>query len=182
MCGCENVFDDAILSMDEEKIGLTSNSVIPPPITNNFVDSFRFAFESVQIIFNLETEYEHWYLDNQLTQMDPVVVITRPQFLLRQFYIKKEKIREYDWNGYLLIALHEWYHIEYGCGDNERDHERMLTDVVYHRWIQRIFGCRDNLAKYFVYIGFEDTEKYKALSDEEKMLVELIKGNFRIKK
>ena len=64
MCGCENVFDDAILSMDEEKIGLTSNSVIPPPITNNFVDSFRFAFESVQIIFNLETEYEHWYLDN----------------------------------------------------------------------------------------------------------------------
>ena len=90
MCGCENVFDDAILSMDEEKIGLTSNSVIPPPITNNFVDSFRFAFESVQIIFNLETEYEHWYLDNQLTQMDPVVVITRPQFLLRQFYIKKE--------------------------------------------------------------------------------------------
>ena len=58
----------------------------------------------------------------------------------------------------------------------------MLTDVVYHRWIQRIFGCRENLAKYFVYIGFEDTEKYKALSDEEKMLVELIKGNFRIKK
>ena len=180
--GCEKTFNYAILGINEEKIGLTNNSVIPPPATNSFVDSFRFALESIQMKFHLETEYKHIYIDNQTEQVAPVVVVTRPQYLLRQFYIKKEKIRVYDWNGYLLIALHEWYHIEYGCGDNEIDHERMLTDIFYHRWIQEIFGCSEYIVKYFVYIGFEDTEKYKALSDEEKATVERIKVDFKIKK
>lgn len=182
MYGCEDSFDYSTLNIGKENTNFTSYSVIPPPITTSFVDSFRFAIESIQIKFNLETEYEHNYLDSQLEQIGPVVVITRPQYLLRYFYLKKEKIREYDWNGYLLIALHEWYHIEYGCGENERDHERMLTDVSYHRWIQEIFGCREDIAKYFVYIGFEDTERYNTLSNEEKAIVEKIKVDFKIKK
>lgn len=58
----------------------------------------------------------------------------------------------------------------------------MKVDDIYHRWIQIIFGCDKDLAKYFVYIGFEDTWMYKSLSDDEKEIVENIKINYRIKK
>lgn len=182
MWECTRSPDEFAIETSGEEMTLSSWGGIPPQGVRDFLDSFRFAFEYIQTTFEWESGYSNEYYDNQGEQAEPLVLKINLTQLVREFYIKKEKIREYDWNGFLLIALHEWYHIQYGGSSNDEDHERMKVDDIYHRWIQIIFGCDKDLAKYFVYIGFEDTWMYKSLSDDEKEIVENIKINYRIKK
>ena len=82
-----------------------------------------------------------------------------------------------------MDALHEWYHISMVVEITKGIMNECLTDVVYHRWIQEFLVVERILRSILFISGFEDTEKYKALKRwKEKMLVELIKVNFRIKK
>ena len=96
------------------------------------------------------------------------------------FYVNAKLIREYTWRGFLLIALHECFHI-YGVqnASNEEAHELMVKSSLYETWLRWVFGP---YSKYLAYVGLENTSLYENLTDEEKGLVGSCIEEFHIKK
>ena len=178
---CTSIPDNIEYESEQKVAPLQGRANILAPAGGNFRDSFEMAFEGIQIKFNLEVTFQIKIYESLMVQEFPVVVY-RQNSLVRIF-VKKEEIRKYSWNGYCLIALHEWYHLVLAKkGTNEDEHKQMLEDPLYHRWIQEVFGCDEYLAKYFVYIGLEDSDMYKALHESEKKLIEWIKKDYNIMK
>ena len=62
-------------------------------------------------------------------------------------------IREYTWEGYLLIALHEWSHLNQAPSyyNNDQEHVYMVVSTEYRIWIKRMFGCTDEEARWLAY-------------------------------
>ena len=168
------------LNESRECIGVESRSGISPP--RNYLDSFEMAIEDIKALFFFQTDYTFIYLKNLSFQPVPVMLRVIKTTKEGIFYFNEDKIREYDMNGLLLIALHEWYHLLRGCGKDERDHPQMMVDPEYLMWIQVLFNVDEAIAKYFLYIGFEDTDMYESLSGLEKDLVDWVKRNYHIKK
>ena len=114
---------------------------INPPYGGTFLDSFKQAFEGFKAVYEFSCGSIEYYEYVDPTINVPVTMIFGRESLIITFMIKRDKIREYAWNGYLLIALHEWYHVLYGRGNNATDHMSLLEDPVYHRWIEETFQC-----------------------------------------
>lgn len=179
---CTAPLEEVVPRIIQEEVGLLSRGWVNPPHGGTFLDSFKQAFEGFKAVYEFSCgriEY-YEYVDPSINV--PVTMIFGGEPLMITFMIRKNKIREYAWNGYLLIALHEWYHILYNCGNNDTDHRNMLEDPVYHRWIRETFQCPQEIVKYFVYIGMEGSEMWNSLSYDDKLLVERIKKEYHIKK
>jgi|GEM_PF-1186235 hypothetical protein len=166
----------------QEETELLSRAWISPPRGGTVLDSFKQAFEGFKAVYEFSCGTIDYCINIGEPLYAPVIMTFGKESLSISFMIERSKIREYAWNGYLLIALHEWYHILYNCGNNDTDHRNMLEDPVYHRWIRETFQCPQEIVKYFVYIGMEGSEMWNSLSYDEKLLVERIKKEYYIKK
>ena len=82
----------------------------------------------------------------------------------RIIYVNELLIWEYTWEGYLLIALHEWFHLNRAPSyyNNDQGHAYMVVSTEY--------------------VGTENTIVYNNLSAEEKAAVQIVCERFKIKR
>ena len=175
------------LELDElEALGMENSVqiVIPRPGAT-LIDSVKAAF--VNALFVAGNEYAYAMVETQFffaeePDLSAVVASTTNTSPIIGF-MNPKLIKEYTWNGYLLIALHEWYHMA-GLppgAPNDRAHEIMVGDPQYHGWIIKMFGCSAVVAILLSYVGTEITLAYEQLSVSEKEKVVACAKKYNIK-
>ena len=158
-CSKEN--SECVLEEFELKNNTTLLSINPPKI---FLDSLQTAFyEVIKKIRCDDPNVANTYDFVRDMTGNAVVQLDIPG---RTFHVNAELIREYTWNGFLLIALHECFHI-YGVrnASNEEAHEAMVESSLYKLWLEWVFGPN---SWYLVYVGLENTSLYENLPEDTK--------------
>ena len=157
-------------------------SYVFPPRAGNCLDSLKSAFENAAQV----SGYGETHFNSDLfsiaynPQNDFVVRVDMNRYPIK-IWVNKRLIRQYNWNGYLLIALHEWYHIYlHPKIDNDIAHATMVNSQEYHRWIAETLNCTLEAARWLAYIGTENTPVYDSLTWAEKMVVEDCKKMYNI--
>ena len=173
------------LELDElDPVDMNSTQILIPAPGSTLIDSVKAAFVNALLTAGHEYAYAmveaHFFFDVD-SNMSAVVASTTNTAPIIVF-INPKLIKEYTWYGYLLIALHEWYHISI-CPNstNDKGHEQMVYDTQYHRWLMKTFGCSANDAKWLSYVGTENTIVYERLSDSEKEKVAACAEKYNIK-
>lgn len=164
---CSKNMDTCKFAVEEGVIALR----IYPPLRGDFVDSMRVAFQNALVVAGYEGDaqsIDKHFVFRKTSRKDAVIqmIINKEPRLV---YISESLIREYGWNGYLLIGLHEIYHV-YGARNlnNEDAHEQMAKDAMFHEWIQKTLGCSPGEAECLAYVGMENTSAYDNLPKEKK--------------
>ena len=157
-----------------------------PPLNRTLKDSLRIALEyainiseaDLSDIANDPSWFHYEYDDNQNAVVK--VILARPYMVI----INRNLIRQYGWNGFLLIALHEWFHIYMAFRmNNDETHETMVAEnSLYILWIQQTFNCSALNAKYLAYVGTENTAPYEKLSKDEKENMKKVAQGYHILK
>lgn len=179
---CSTEINDSISG---EKIIVNSRSMTPPPPGSTCVDSLMSAMHHAWLVSGLG-------LDSTLNPLNFTYIWNDTQDVVVQMvfwkhgahiFVNRQLIRQYTWQGYLLIALHEWFHFYKGVGlSNDEGHVRMITDPLYHLWIRETFNCSDWVIQRLVYVGMENTPIYEALPEEIKREIEWCIEEYNIKK
>lgn len=89
----------------QEETELLSRAWVNPPYGGTFLDSFKQAFEGIKAVYEFSCGNVEYYEYVDPTIDVPVTMSFSTESLMITFLIRKNVIREYAWNGYLLIAL-----------------------------------------------------------------------------
>lgn len=77
--------------------------------------------------------------------------------------INTKSYSKYSYNGRLLIAVHELYHIYLAIKgfsfDNDYGHYLMVNDYKYYKWLNKVLNCGSD-AQYLAYIGTKNSPIY----------------------
>ena len=154
------------------------------PRGGDCLDSMRTAFQNAMDVadFMAITDVDKYFrfLKNPKNNYVVHMLMNDLPYIV---WVSEKLIREYTWNGYLLIALHEFYHALHAAGMNNEDgHMKMATDPVFHRWIQLTFKCKVEITRYLAYVGMENTLAYENLPQEDKDKVQYYAKMYNIKK
>ena len=151
------------------------------PFNGTLKDSLRIALEytlniSEADLFNIANDpswFHYEYDDNQNAVVK--VKLVRPYTVI----INRPLTRQYDWNVFLLITLHEWFHIYIAFTmNNDETHETTIAEN-YILWMQKTFNCSAQAAKHLAYVGTENNTSYDTLAESEK--VDVVRIKYHIK-
>lgn len=170
--------DNDYWNMEEDVVLERNQLVFNPPVSGTTIDSFKYALTAVIVISDAQgvegwVDSPGWFqfcYDNNINAV-VTVTLTVPHIVK----INRSLLWQYNWKGYLLIALHEWFHIFYAANvPNEEAHEQMVTRDWYHWWIEQLIGCTRSEARLLAYVGLEASPVYEKLSYEEKQRIKKV--------
>ena len=152
----------------------------PPPGCQTCLDSLFAALNHVVTLMEMRTTINGYsiFQMNYSTDDDAIVRVDINNMPYR-FWVSRNLIRRYSWKGYLLIALHEWFHILYGLL-NEEGHRIMAYDTEFWRYLAKAVGCDLTTARWLAFSGMENTEAYESLSAADKAKVHQAEAECRI--
>lgn len=175
------------LDKDLEKMELIEEFPPMPPLLGSIYDSLAIAFDyaiGISGAYDLKgIAYDPaWfvYICNDNLEAVAQTVLGKPYHVI----VNRKLLQAYGWNGILLIALHEWFHLYMAFTlNNEEGHEAMIAEnSEFIFWIQRVFNCSDNEARYLAYVGMENTAPYERLLEEEKKYVIKVAQKYNVLK
>lgn len=177
----QDVFEEKFEDLENTEI--VEMMINPPPTCQTCLDSLLSALNHVVTLMDMSTSINGYsiFQMNYSTDDDAIVRVeigSKPPY---RFWVSRNLIRRYSWRGYLLIALHEWFHIRYRRS-NEEAHSLMAYDIEFWRYLAEAVGCDLTTARWLAFSGMENTEVYESLSAEDKAKVRQAEAECRIYK